>query len=166
MSGVATHPDDARGADAAAAAERRERAAAAKRALREDRNFRWIFAGGLVSMLGDQFTLVALPWLVLRLTGDPLALGGVLAAMGIPRAVFILVGGALVDRHSPTRILSLAKLANAALLLALAGLGALGVLTAGLTGALALGIGLVTAFSYPAGSAILPQALPPALLAG
>jgi hypothetical protein len=30
---------------------------------------------GLVTMLGDQFALIATPWLVLQLTGDPLILG-------------------------------------------------------------------------------------------
>ena len=27
-----------------------------------DRNFRWLLGGGAISMLGDQFTLIALPW--------------------------------------------------------------------------------------------------------
>ncbi|WP_338759132.1 hypothetical protein [Massilia sp. METH4] len=38
-------------------------------------------AGGLLSMVGDQFTLLALPWLVLELTGDALA-GLLLAPLG------------------------------------------------------------------------------------
>jgi hypothetical protein len=72
--------------------------------------------GGIVSALGDQLTMVALPWLVLKLTGDTLALGLVIALMSIPRAVFILIGGALVDRYSPKRVLMLSKYANAVLL--------------------------------------------------
>jgi hypothetical protein len=42
--------------------------------------------GSAISLLGDQFTIVALPWLVLRLTGDTVALGTVLALIGVPRA--------------------------------------------------------------------------------
>jgi MFS family permease len=61
--------------------------------------------------------MVALPWLVLKLTGDTLALGLVIALMSIPRAVFILIGGALVDRYSPKRVLMLSKYANALLAL-------------------------------------------------
>jgi len=38
---------------------------------------------------------------VLKLTGDPLALGIVLALEGIPRAIFMLLGGAITDRLSP-----------------------------------------------------------------
>ena len=43
--------------------------------LLRDSNFRWLMAGSAVSLLGDQFTLIALPWLVLRMTGDTAALG-------------------------------------------------------------------------------------------
>ena len=32
-----------------------------------NRDFRLLFGGSSISMLGDQFTLVALPWLVLKL---------------------------------------------------------------------------------------------------
>ncbi|HEU4375941.1 MAG TPA: MFS transporter, partial [Telluria sp.] len=73
----------------------------ARAALLRDPNFRWMMGGGVISMLGDQFTLIALPWLVLQMTHDPLTLGLVIAVMGVPRAIFILVGGALVDRYSP-----------------------------------------------------------------
>lgn len=59
---------------------------------------RWVAIGGLVSMLGDQFTLLAMPWLLLSLTTDPLALGAVMAVMGLPQAVLMLVGGAVVER--------------------------------------------------------------------
>jgi len=127
-------------------------------------NFRWLLGGGLLSMLGDQFTLIALPWLVLQLSGDALVLGTVLAVMGVPRAVFILLGGAIVDRHSPQRVLLLTKLVNGALVGLLALLVWSGTLQLWMVYGLALGIGLATAFSYPAGSSILPQALPPEAL--
>lgn len=58
------------------------------------RDFRLLFAGSTTSLLGDQFALIATPWLVLKMTGDPLVLGFVLALEGIPRAVFMLLGGA------------------------------------------------------------------------
>lgn len=127
-------------------------------------NFRWLLGGGLLSMLGDQFTLLALPWLVMSLSNDPLVLGTVLALGSLPRALFILVGGALVDRHSPKTVLLLTKWINFGLLALLAGLTAHGGLTLPLVYALTLAIGLATAFSYPAGSAILPQAVPATLI--
>jgi MFS family permease len=134
-------------------------------ALLRDPNFRWLMLGSAISLLGDQFTLIALPWLVLRMTGDTAALGLVLALVGVPRALFILIGGAVVDRFSPKRVLMLSKHANTVLLAALA-LGVhLQLLGLPAVCALALGIGLSTAFSYPAATSILPRVLPSSQLA-
>lgn len=133
-------------------------------ALWSQPNFRWLMAGGLLSLLGDQCTLIALPWLVLKLTGDPLALGLVVALMGIPRAIFILVGGALVDRYSPKRVMMLSKHANALLLALLAALTFSGAATLPVVYALAFTIGLAQAFGIPSGTSMLPQAVPPQLL--
>ncbi|USX25037.1 MFS transporter [Oxalobacteraceae bacterium OTU3CINTB1] len=150
-------------------------------ALMRDPNFQWLLRGGVISMLGDQLTMIALPWLVFRLTGDTVALGLVIALMSIPRAVFILVGGALVDRHSPKRVLMLSKYANAALLAVLTLLvldhqpahtldvGAAVSLTVVMTPhltlmaiyALAFGIGLAQAFGIPSGTSIMPLAIAP-----
>jgi len=48
-------------------------------ALLRRRNFRLLWIGEAISLLGDQFYLIALPWLVLQLTGSALAMGTVLA---------------------------------------------------------------------------------------
>ncbi|MDZ5632622.1 MFS transporter [Janthinobacterium sp. GMG1] len=124
-------------------------------------NFRWLLGGGLVSMLGDQFSMLALPWLVLSLTNDSLSLGIAVALMGAPRAVLILFGGAIADRYSPRRVLQLSKYANAAILLALSGLLMLDQASLALAYAAALALGIASAFAIPAGTAILPQAVPP-----
>lgn len=126
-------------------------------ALLRDPNFRWLTLGSALTMLGDQFTLIALPWLVLQMTGDTLVLGTVLALISIPRALFILVGGALVDRHSPKQVLMITKYINLVLLATLAGLVLSGVLALWMVYALSLGIGLATAFSIPAGTAMMPH---------
>ena len=139
---------------------------AARAALFQHPNFSWLMAGSAVSLLGDQFTLIALPCLVLRLTGDTAALGAVLALVGVPRALFILLGGAVVDRFSPRRVLMLTKHVNTVLLAVLAwGVWSQALGLPAIYG-LALGLGVSTAFSIPSGTSILPHALPPALLAG
>lgn len=135
--------------------------AQARAALFRDPNFRWLTAGGMVSMLGDQFTLIALPWLVLQMTGDTTVLGTVLALVSVPRAVFILVGGALVDRYSPYRVLMLTKFVNAALLGTLAALVFTGSLSLPLVYVISLGIGLASAFSIPSGTSMLPSVVRP-----
>jgi MFS family permease len=133
--------------------------------LLRDRNFRWLTYGGAMSMLGDQFTLIALPWLVLQMTHDTRVLGTVLALIGIPRALFILVGGAFVDRYSPKSVLMMTKFVSTALLATLAA----GVFTATITVpivyALSLAIGLASAFSIPSATSMLPRAVQPHNLA-
>jgi MFS family permease len=133
-------------------------------ALFADRNFRWLIGGGVISMLGDQFSLVALPWLVLKLTGDTLMLGLVLAVMSVPRAIFILIGGAVTDRYAPKRVLMLTKYANVILLGTLASLVLGHQLALWMLFALAFAIGLASAFSIPSGSSIVPLMIAPAQL--
>lgn len=125
------------------------------------RNFGLLFGGSTISAIGDQFTLVALPWLVLKLTGDPAALGLVLATMALPRAAFMLIGGAVVDSMSPRKVLLGARGVNAVLVSLLAVLVLTGAIHMWMIYVIALGIGLSTAFAYPAGSAILPQLVEP-----
>src|SRR5262245_65809341 len=74
------------------------------------RNFRLLFTGAVISLLVDQFALIATPWLLLQLTKDPLLLGTVLALEGIPRAAFMLFGGAITDRLSPRRVMLIANI--------------------------------------------------------
>ncbi len=127
-------------------------------------SFRWLLFGGTLSSLGEQFTLIALPWLVLKLTGDPLMVGTMLAVISVPRAIFSLLGGALVDRHSPRRVLLLTKVLNAGLLGLLALLVGAGVIRMPMVYALAAAIGLASAFSLPAATSLLPRILAPDLL--
>jgi MFS family permease len=131
----------------------------ARGALLRDRNFAWLMSGGVISALGDQFTMIALPWLVLQLTGDPLALGMMVALLGVPRAVLILFGGALVDRYSPKRVLMLTKHVNTVLLGLLAALVLSGRATLPLVTGLAIVLSLASAFSIPAGTSMLPMAV-------
>ena len=123
----------------------------------KNRNFRLLWIGEGISLLGDQLYLIALPWLVLQLTGSAFAMGTVLALAAIPRALFMLVGGALTDRLSP-RVLMLAS--NAARMLLVAALAAVtigGVIELWMLYAFALLFGLADAFFFPAQSAMVPQ---------
>src|SRR5512144_3341092 len=70
----------------------------------------WICEG--ISLLSNQFYMIALPWLVLSLTGNALAVGTVMAMAGIPRALFMLVGGALTDRFTPRKLMISSNLAR------------------------------------------------------
>lgn len=119
-------------------------------------DFRLLLAGTSLSLLGDQFALVATPWLVLQLTNDPLTLGGVLALEGLPKAAFTLIGGAITDRLSPRRIMLVAD----AIRLVLTALMALAVFTGSveiwMLYGFGFGFGLVAGFALPAKNSIVP----------
>src|ERR1700727_3443415 len=72
-----------------------------------NREFRYLWIGNTNSGCGDQFFLVALPWLILQLTGSGAVLGGIMMLGAIPRAALMLIGGAVPDRFSPRKIMIL-----------------------------------------------------------
>jgi MFS family permease len=123
------------------------------------RDYRLLWLGQGISHLGDQFELIALPWLVLTITHDPLQLGFVLALAGIPRALLMLIGGAFADRHSPRTIMLISDVLRCGL----AGVFAFTVLTGTvqiwMVYALALAFGVVSGFFMPAAEASLPRLL-------
>lgn len=65
--------------------------------LRTSRDFRIIFASGLVTYIGSMITYVALPFQVAQLTGSFIAVGLIGLAELVPLIVFGLYGGALAD---------------------------------------------------------------------
>lgn len=121
------------------------------------RDFRLLFCGAATSLLGDQFALVATPWLTLKLTGDPLALGIVLALEGFPRAVFMLIGGAITDRFSPRLIMLLSDLVRFLLTTLMAVVVFTGTVQMWMLYAFGLAFGLVAGFAVPAGNSIVPM---------
>jgi MFS family permease len=125
------------------------------------RDFRLLFSGATTSILGDQFAFIATPWLVLKLTGDPLALGIVLALEGIPRAVFMLLGGAITDRLSPRLIMLTADVARFILTALMALVVFTGTIQMWMLYAFGLAFGLVAGFAIPAGNSIVPMLVEP-----
>ncbi len=120
------------------------------------RDFRLLFAGASTSLLGDQFALIATPWLVLQISNDPLALGIVLALEGLPRAAFMLIGGAVTDRFAPRRVMVAADVIRGLLTAAMAAVVLAGVVQMWMLFAFALSFGLVAGFAIPAENSIVP----------
>lgn len=121
------------------------------------RDFRLLWIGSTISLLGDQFYLVALPWLVLQVTGSGLALGTILMVAATPRAVFMLIGGAASDRFSPRRVLISTTSGRSLLVAAIAALIYLHRISLWHLYALAFAFGFADAFSLPAAQALLPS---------
>jgi len=147
-----------------AAEEIAERGPALLRPLRL-RDFRLIFAGETISVLGDQFHFVALAWLALQLTGSGLALGTVLMTAAIPRAVFVLVGGAFSDRFSPRTLILVSNVIRGIVVAVVAALVLTGNAELWHLYVLAAIFGIVDAFFYPALNTIIPMVVPGRMLA-
>ncbi len=124
------------------------------------RNFLMLWIGQGTSLIGDYFNFIALPWLVLQLTGDGLALGTVLALEGIPRAVFMLVGGAITDRFSSRTIMLISDAVRFVLCALLVVLVVTGTVNLWALYAIALGFGFISGFFQPAAGAIMPTLVP------
>jgi MFS family permease len=130
------------------------------RRVLSNRNFRLLWIGGSVSVLGSQFSLIALPWLVLQLTDDPQVLGLVLALAGLPRAIFMLYGGVITDRFSPRRILLICDWINFVLSGIIAALVFSGSMQVWMIYLFSLVSGSISGFVIPAANSITPALLP------
>ena len=98
--------------------------------LRNHHNFRLYFVSHAVSFAGTWMQQIAAYWLVLELTGSPLAVGLLALAQLLPVTVFGLFVGSVIDRVDVRRLLIVTE----SMLIAAA--GSLAILT--LTGAVAL----------------------------
>src|SRR5262249_58816988 len=78
--------------------------------------FQRLWLGLSVSYLGDQFTIIALLWFVLQLTGSGAAVGLVILCLGLPGVVTGAILGRLLDRYQPRLMMGLDNLARAALI--------------------------------------------------
>ncbi len=73
--------------------------------LREEPRFALLFAGQLLSVMGDRITLVVLPFAVLASGGSTQDVGWVVAAQTLPFLVLALFGGVIADRGDRRRVM-------------------------------------------------------------
>jgi MFS family permease len=128
------------------------------RALRV-RDFRLLWASEAISVVGDQFHFVALSWLVIDLTQSGLALGTVLIASGVPRAIMLLPFGVLADRRPPRSLMLVAHLARGLIVGAIAVLVLTDSASLPVLAALGALFGIFDALYIPAQQAFLPRTL-------
>jgi MFS family permease len=129
-----------------------------------NRDFRYLWIGNTVSGCGDQFFLVALPWLILQLTGSGAVLGGIMMVEAIPRAALMLVGGAVTDRVSPRKIMIVTAAARTLLVAILAALIWTHHVEVWQIYVLSFFFGVADAFAAPAAQTLLPLLVSPAQL--
>ena len=85
--------------------------------VRDNANFRRLWIGTVISLLGDWFNTIALYTLVLRLTGSPFALGAVFIFKMLPWALASPIAGVLVDRFDRRRLMIISDLVRAVVVL-------------------------------------------------
>ena len=129
------------------------------------RDFRLLWTGMCVSLLGDGVFLVAMAWQVYALSNAPAALALVGVAMTVPTIVFLLLGGVVSDRLDRRRIMLGADVARGLAVGLMATLSLTGALELWHVVALVAVYGAGQAFFSPAFDAIVPEVLPPEELA-
>jgi predicted MFS family arabinose efflux permease len=87
--------------------------------------FQRLWLGLSISYLGDQFTLIALLWFVLQVTGSGAAVGLVILCFDLPGVVTGALLGRLLDRYQPRLVMGIDNLARSALIAAIPTLYAL-----------------------------------------
>jgi MFS family permease len=119
--------------------------------------FRWYYVGSVTSWLGTAMAPIGLAFAVLAFSRSPSALGLVLAARSIPLVAFMIIGGAVADRISRSRLLRLSNLGSAITQGAVAALLLCGSRNLWMIIILELANGTFNAFTTPAMAGIVPQ---------
>ena len=124
------------------------------------RDFRLLWLGMTVSLLGDGIFMVAMAWQAYALWNAPAALSLVGIGMTIPTIVCLLPAGVLSDRLERRRLMLCADIVRAAAVGVLAVLALTGALTFWELVVVVAVYGVGTAFFTPAFEAIVPDIVP------
>jgi MFS family permease len=124
------------------------------------RDFRVLWTGMAVSLVGDGIFLIAVAWESYVLWNAPAALSIVGIGMTVPTVAFLLLGGVLSDRHDRRLLMLWSDVVRAAAVACLAALALAGALRFWELVALVALYGCGTAFFIPAFEAVVPDLLP------
>lgn len=130
-----------------------------------NRDFRLLWAGMTVSLLGDGIFLIAMAWQAYELWNAPAALALLGIGMTIPTIAFLLPAGVLSDRLDRRLLMLCSDIGRAVVISALAALTLTGLLTFWQLVVLVALYGVGTAFFTPAFEAVVPDIVPPEDLA-
>jgi MFS family permease len=136
--------------------------------LHKYRNYRYYFAGQVVSLTGTWMQRAAQSWLVLVLTHSPVAVGILVLASFLPFTLFTLFAGVWIDRLDARRVVIATQAAQMALSAALAADALLGAVQPWHVYVFAFLTGTVTVLDAPARQALTyrmvgPRELPNAV---
>jgi len=118
------------------------------------RDYRRLWLGQLVSVLGDKVDQIALGILVYEATGSGLQMGIILAISMLPAALFGMIAGAYVDRFDKRRTMLAADLLRAVLVLCVPFAARYSIAAVYV---LALAVATVSLFFEPAKLSLIPR---------
>ncbi len=126
------------------------------RAMRS-RNFRLFFLGQSISLIGTWMQIIAMSWLVYRITGSAFVLGLIGFCGQLPNLLLAPLGGVIADRWDRRRILVVTQSLSMLQAFAIAGLVFSDVVAVWQLIPLSLLLGCVYAFDIPARQALLVE---------
>ena len=142
-------------------AERRRTGPREAARLIRSREFGPYFWGNALSASGGWFHNLAAAILIFRLTGSELLLGVLGFAQFIPILLLAPWAGSAADRFDRRRLVLAVQLAASGLAALLAGLAWAGLASPAVVIVVSLGLGVTSAFTVPAASALLASLVPP-----
>jgi MFS family permease len=120
-------------------------------------NYRWLWIGQFVSMIGDKIHQIAMAMLVYSVTGSMFQMGLMLGITLLPAALFGLLAGVYVDRWDRRITMIVADLVRAILVATIPFVARFGV---GWVYAIAFVVSTVSLFFVPAKRAMIPDLVP------
>jgi MFS family permease len=125
-----------------------------------EREFRLLFLGRTVSILGSAMAPIGLAFAVLDATGSKADLGYVLAARFLPQVFFLLLGGVWADRLPRHQVMVWSSIGSGASQLGAGALVLSGNVRIWELALLAAANGTASSFFMPANSGVVPQTVP------
>lgn len=137
-----------------------DRGGAGEPATAERSNYLLLLGAFSISTVGDWLYRLALPLLVLRMTGSALGTAAVYALEYAPYVVFSLVGGVAADRFDRRRLMVASDLVSAVIVGLLAALVWTGTQQVWMVYVGAFLLGAIRPFYHPAFQGLIPRLLP------
>jgi MFS family permease len=124
------------------------------------RDFRLLWGGTTVSLIGDGFFVIALAWQVYDLSPNPAALAAVGVAWSLPQVLLLMPGGVLADRMDRRSLMIAGDLLRALAVGAMATLSLSGIITVEVIVGLSAVFGIGDALFIPSFTSIVPLLVP------
>ena len=128
------------------------------------RNLLFLWVGHVISHAGDSIYQLALPWLVLELTGSKTTTSLVALCAYLPAVLFSLLAGVFADRFNRRSVMMFSDAARMVVMLALVGFLLAGGTSPVIVGLIAFAVASFATLFYPARDALIPDLVPPEAL--